>query len=76
MTAVTYGTAPATAATAAKAKSAKGFWARFADAFIAARMRQVEREMRTHVRFVPERYLKEAGLDATLRGSKDLPFVK
>jgi hypothetical protein len=73
MTAITYGRATSVAATS---RPARGFWARLLDRFVEARMRQVEREIRNHLRFVPEDVLKEAGYRATLGKSKDLPFVK
>jgi hypothetical protein len=85
MTTITYGTAPATTVTVktlpAKAKSAKtlsnkGFWTRAYDAFIEARMRQVDREIRNHIHLIPEDVLKNSGYRATLRDSQGLPFVK
>ncbi len=78
MTTITYGTAPAAAAKTIpnKAKPAKGFWTRLYDAIVEARMHQVEREIRNHVRLIPEDVLKASGYRATLRDSKGLPFVK
>jgi hypothetical protein len=73
MTAVTYGLAPRAAA---KARTEKGFWARAFDRLVEARMRQVERELRTHLRYIPEATLKASGYRASLRDSKELPFVK
>ena len=75
MTAVTYGIATPIAG-AAKAQAAKGFWARAFDRLVEARMRQVERELRTHLRYVPEDTLRSAGYRASLRDAKELPFVK
>ncbi len=78
MTTITYGTAPAAAARTilVKAKPARGFWTRLYDAFVEARMRQVEREIRNHIHLIPEDVLKNTGYRATLRDSKNLPFVK
>ena len=79
MTTITYGTAPANAAAKtqpAKVKPAKGFWTRVYDAFVEARMRQVEREIRNHIHLIPQDVLKNSGYRATLRDSKNLPFVK
>jgi hypothetical protein len=73
MTAITYGRI---SAAAERALPAKGFWARWYDRLIEARMRQAEREIRNHLGYVPGNVLKSAGYDATLRNSKDLPFVK
>ena len=66
MTAVTYSPklAPAAAATA---KTGKSFWARVWDRIVEARMRQVEREIRMHINYLP----------AELREHyKDLPFQR
>ena len=83
MTTITYGTAPAAAARTipnkakpTKAQPIKGFWTRLYDAFVEARMRQVEREIRNHMHLIPEDVLKNSGYRATLRDSKNLPFVK
>ncbi len=85
MTTITYGTAPATTvviktqpakALPAKTLPDKGFWTRLYDAFVEARMRQVEREIRNHVHLIPEDVLKASGYRATLRNFKGLPFVK
>ncbi len=66
MTAVTYfpKLAPAAAATA---KTGKSFWARVWDRIVEARMRQVEREIRMHLSYVPEELLKNY---------RDLPFQR
>ena len=45
MVAVTYGSAPVTAASRPKAPKRKGFFARFWDALIEARMRRAYREI-------------------------------
>lgn len=52
MTAVPYYSkfAPAAAATA---KAGKGFWTRVWDRIVAARMQQVEREIRAHMSYMP-----------------------
>ncbi|MBY0531954.1 MAG: hypothetical protein K2P86_08285 [Xanthobacteraceae bacterium] len=66
MTAVTYSPkfAPAAATTA---KAGKSFWARVWDRIVEARMRQVEREIRMHLSYVP---------DELLKNYRDLPFQK
>jgi hypothetical protein len=71
MTAITYGKIPAAAD-----KARPGFWARFYDRLVEARMAQAEREIRNHLGYVPENVLKASGYRATLAKSKDLPFVK
>ena len=84
MTTITYGTAPANAAAKTqpaktpliKTQPNKGFWTRLYDAFVEARMRQVEREIRNHIHLIPQDVLKNSGYRATLRDSKNLPFVK
>ncbi len=66
MTAVTYSPkyAPAGAATA---KTGKSFWARVWDRIVEARMRQVEREIRAHLSYLPAE---------TRELYKDLPFQR
>jgi hypothetical protein len=66
MTAVTYSPkfAPAAAATA---KAGKSFWARVWDRIVEARMRQVEREIRMHLSYLPAE---------TLEQYKNLPFQR
>ncbi len=54
----------------------KGFFARVLDAMIESRMRQVEREIRMYTHLVPEDRLAKAGIRATLKNDKELPFVK
>lgn len=66
MTAVTYSPKYAPAAAAA-AKPGKSFWARVWDQIVEARMRQVEREIRMHMSYLPKE---------TLEHYKDLPFLK
>jgi hypothetical protein len=67
----------ATAAPPAKtAKPVKGFWARFYDALVEARMRQAEREIRMHLHLVPTALLKETGLAVRYQDADKLPFVK
>ncbi len=66
MAALTYSPTYAPAATAA-AKTGKSFWARVWDRIVEARMRQVEREIRMHLSYVPEELLKNY---------RDLPFIK
>ncbi|MBX3521095.1 MAG: hypothetical protein KF835_13875 [Xanthobacteraceae bacterium] len=66
MTAVTYSPKYAPAAAAA-AKPGKSFWARVWDRIVEARMRQVEREIRMHLGYLPQE------LHQNLR---DLPFQR
>ena len=66
MTAATYSPKFAPAA-AAKAKTGKSFWARVWDRIVEARMRQVEREIRMHLSYLPAE---------TLEHYKNLPFMK
>jgi hypothetical protein len=78
MNALTYDlrTAAASAKTAGTAKPAKGFWARFYDALVEARMRQAEREIRMHLHLVPQDVLKQNGYAANYKAAEKLPFVK
>jgi len=71
MTAITYGRVPAAAE-----QARQGFWARWYDRIVEARMRQAEREIRNHLGYVPEDVLKASGYRATLKNAKELPFVK
>jgi hypothetical protein len=66
MTAVTYSPKFAPAA-AAKAKAGKSFWVRVWDRIVEARMRQVEREIRMHLSYLPKE---------TVEYYKNLPFQK
>ena len=66
MTAVVYSPKYAPAAATA-AKTGKSFWARIWDRIIEARMRQVEREIRMHMSYLPPE---------TRALYQDLPFVK
>ena len=66
MTAVTYSPKYAPAAAAA-AKPGKSFWARVWDRIVEARMRQVEREIRMHLSYLPE---------DIRQNFRDLPFQK
>lgn len=66
MTAMTYSPKFAPAA-AAKAKAGKSFWARVWDRIVEARMRQVEREIRLHLSYMPSE---------TRALYKDLPFQR
>jgi hypothetical protein len=65
MTALTY--SPKFAPAAATAKTGKSFWARVWDRIVEARMRQVEREIRMHLSYLPPE---------TLAQYKDLPFQR
>ena len=66
MAALTYSPTYAPAAAAA-AKTGKTFWARVWDRIVEARMRQVEREIRMHLSYLPAE---------TLEHYRDLPFMK
>ncbi len=66
MTAVTYSTKFAPAA-AASAKAGKSFWSRAWDRIVEARMRQVEREIRMHLSYLPAE---------TVEHYKNLPFQR
>jgi hypothetical protein len=66
MAALTYSTTYAPTAAAA-AKTGKSFWARVWDRIVEARMRQVEREIRMHLSYLPAE---------TLEHYRDLPFMK
>jgi hypothetical protein len=72
MTAITYGRISA----GTERAPAKGFWGRWYDRLVEARMRQAEREIRNHLGYVPEDMLKSSGYEAKLSKSKELPFVK
>ena len=67
MTAMTYSPKFAPAATAMTVKAGKSFWARVWDSIVEARMRQVEREIRMHLSYLPAE---------TLEHYKNLPFQK
>ncbi len=75
MAAITFAPKYAPAAKAAT-KPLKGFWTRVWDRIVEARMRQVEREIRMHLNFVPTKTLEEAGYYSRLSNDRDLPFVK
>jgi hypothetical protein len=75
MAAITYGTAAVGGATrATKSKAGKGFWARFYDRLVEARMRQAHREIRRHLHLLPD-YVEYDGTSFTYRPEK-LPFVR
>jgi hypothetical protein len=65
MTAVPY--SPKFAPAAATAKAGKSFWTRVWDRIVEARMRQVEREIRLHLSYLPAE---------TVEHYKNLPFQK
>jgi hypothetical protein len=65
MTAVTY--SPKFAPAAVTAKPDTGFWTRVWDRIVEARMRQVEREIRMHLSYMPAE---------TLEHYKNLPFQR
>ena len=78
MTALTYDlrSAAATTTVAAPAKPQKNVFARILDALIEARMREAERQIRMHLRYLPEDVLRQAGYKATYSDAEKLPFVK
>lgn len=61
---------------AATEANTKGFWARFWDGLIEARMRQAHREIRNHLHLVPADVLAQSGLAATYKDAGELPLVK
>jgi hypothetical protein len=70
MSAVTFSpalTPVAKAAAKPAAKAQKGFWTRVWDRIVEARMRQVEREIRLHMSYLPKE---------TLEQYKNLPFQR
>ena len=69
-------TPAAKAAAKPAAKNQKGFWTRVWDRIVEARMRQVEREIRMHLNYIPTKTLEEAGYFARLSNDRELPFVK
>ncbi len=79
MVAVTYdsgraaATATATAGKREKAAPRKGFFARFMDALIEARMAQARREIALHINLLPYS-LDERGNRLVKTGSHDMPF--
>jgi hypothetical protein len=78
MTAVPYElrSAAATTTVAAPAKPQKNVFARILDALIEARMREAERQIRMHLRYMPEDVLRQAGFKATYSDAEKLPFVR
>ena len=76
MTALTYDLRKAAATVKAAEAVKKGFWRRFLDALIEARMRQAEREIRLHRGLIPARLLAENGFKANYKDAGKLPFVK
>jgi hypothetical protein len=83
MVAVTYGVAgvPKSKAKgvakgkhAEKAAPAKGWFARFMDALIEARMQQARREIAMHARMMPPLSFDERGNRLVKTGAKDMPF--
>jgi hypothetical protein len=74
MTAITVGSVTATGSAKAGAAS-KGLLARLWAAFIAARMRQAEREILLHSHLLPTEF-RLASERLTERTEKDLPFIR
>ena len=54
----------------------RGFFARFYDALVEARMRQAMRELALHRHLIPENVLKEAGYTATVSNDGAYPFTR
>ena len=77
MAAITYGTHGATAEKKISKTSAKtpGFWSRLSAAFVEARMRQAEREIRLHRHLLPADY-EIAGNKIGYKNEDQLPFVR
>jgi hypothetical protein len=77
MAAITYGTATPVRMTAKKTKAAnhKGFWTRFYEALVEARLRQAEREIRMHRHLLPSE-LEFAGTKISYKNEDTLPFVR
>ena len=77
MVAVTYDVGRVPASVAGQSKNAavprKGFWARFMDALIEARMLQARREIALHLNLLPYS-LDERGNRLVKTGSHDMPF--
>lgn len=75
MAAITYGTAAVgDASRATKRKAGKGFWARFYDRLVEARMRQAHLEIRRHLHLLPD-YVEYDGANFHYRPEK-LPFIR
>jgi hypothetical protein len=81
MVAVTYGTARVAAGKAEaksqraeKAAPAKGWFARFIDAVMEARMQQARREIALHARLLLPYSLDERGNRLVKTGKKEMPF--
>jgi hypothetical protein len=83
MVAVTYGVARvpkskakgvAKAKRAEKAAPTKGWFARFMDALIEARMQQARREIAMHARLAPSLGFDERGNRLVKTGANDMPF--
>ena len=55
---------------------AKGFFARFMDALVEARMRKAMREIEMYRHLIPADTLKSAGYDPTAANDASLPFTR
>lgn len=80
MAAITYGTAlsgksTARAISTASAVSGKGFWSRFFDKLVEARMRQAQREIKQHMHLLPD-YVEFDGVKFSYKNANELPFVR
>jgi hypothetical protein len=60
----------------AREKRAKGFFSRFYDALIEARMRQAMRELAMHRHLIPQDVVQETGYTATVTTDGVLPFTR
>jgi|GEM_PF-1329595 len=60
----------------AREKQGKGFFARFYNALIEARMRQAMRELAMHRHLIPHDAVDAAGYKATLTSDGVLPFTR
>ena len=74
MTAATFHTP--TAVPQARTERKRGFFARFFDAMVEARMHQAVRELAMHRHLVPEDMLKKYGYTATVENDSTFPFTR
>ncbi len=78
MAAITYGAhAPVEQAVKRETalKKSKGFWTRFFEAIVEARMKQAEREIALHRHLLPDEF-EIAGYKITPKSEDSLPFVR
>ena len=62
--------------TEARKAPAKGFFARWHEALVAARMRQAMVEVARHRHLIPDHVLKSAGYELTVTNDAALPFTR